>query len=297
MPLDARPDERFVKPSPATRAKASRQFALAAACLLVHLSGLYIVYRLDRPAPSLRPPEEIPVEIVVEAPPPPPPPPKPPQPAQPPPPTIDEKPATDAPRAVTAEQTERDAPDDATHAPTPAKPSDPPPAAGRIDPPEETASRQSIEDKPNAEAVAPAAPRRAEKERQASQPKPADDPRPQTLGDQFASFTPMPDYKIGGAAKQTPVSGGQAKATYLSILYGMIMGHMRTPEKARASALTGEVSFTVDGTGALIHEGLKRGSGMPAFDAAALAAVKAAAPFPVTPNGVPVGLTFTYSTQ
>ena len=109
----------------------------------------------------------------------------------------------------------------------------------------------------------------------------------------LAAFKPLPDYEFGAAARKAPVAGGAAKATYLTILFGMVMPHMKIPPGAKPIQ-GGMVSFGLDETGRLTFAGTKISSGSPELDRAAIAAIRAAAPFPAPPTGRSIGLTFTY---
>ena len=63
-------------------------------------------------------------------------------------------------------------------------------------------------------------------------------------GKQFSTFEPVPDVQFGDAAA-SPVGGGQAQTTYLTIVYGLIMKHLRMTDELRAEAeqSVGAVSF------------------------------------------------------
>ena len=120
-----------------------------------------------------------------------------------------------------------------------------------------------------------------------------------SAGAPISAAKPAPDIELGSAAATTPVSGGKAKATYLSILYGMIMSHVRLPVAGRtnSSRAGGQIVFTLDGTGALMQRQIVRGSGSLDLDSAVLAAVAEAAPFPTPPQGAPLRLRFTYGAK
>ena len=117
-------------------------------------------------------------------------------------------------------------------------------------------------------------------------------------GVQISAADSVPDIELGGAAGPSPVSGGKAKTTYLSILYGMIMSRLHLPAAGASSQKTeGVIVFTVDGTGNLVQRQIARASGSPELDSAALGAVGAAAPFPKPPQGLPMRLRFTYGAK
>ncbi|WP_395666566.1 TonB family protein [Methylocella sp.] len=327
-PLRARPEDHLVEPDAAPRLARTRFLALLALVLALH--GLILALILLRPEPEtqLAAVEEIPVEIVPEPEPEPPPsPPEPPKPPEPPPPTPEKQPkpklqddermAVDAPRFENKETVERDAPDPETkarkeaapseqNAETPAPPQKPeaPPVAAEIAPEIEEQKQKLAEDKPDAEALDKAAPapvrRPADLAKAPAQTKapPTQAKRP-SVADQLAALAPSPDYKIGSAAKPSPVGGGTARTSYLSILFGLIMPHMKIPADLRSGRMKAEgiVAFYVDERGNLTHSAVYRASGRPDLDRAAMAAVRAAAPFPPPPRGDPRAIWFHYDTQ
>ena len=317
----ANPAERPIRlRTPSSLAGTSRGAALLGA-FLIHASVLSFLAFENELAPAIAPAaREIAVEIVVE-----PPREKPddaaakPEPAptaQP----IDLEPAFDAPRAANEEKIEREAPDEATKAPnapptteapglTPAREQ----AAGTTRESELDAARNTAE--PDLAKAAEAANRTIEADREAPMERQAradanaqskklptfvGEPLPTwSAGAAIFASESMPDIELGSAAATSPVSGGKAKTTYLSILYGMIMSHVRFPAAARAnsSRAEGQIVFTVDGTGNLIQRQIVRASGSLDLDSAALEAVAEAAPFPTPPLGAPMRLRFTYGAK
>ncbi|MCC3244991.1 TonB family protein [Methylocystis sp. WRRC1] len=295
-------------------------------CLLLHAAILaFLLWEDQRNA--LLPPaiEEIPVEVITEPPPQPkeePPPPEPPQPEQkaeeqkqkpPPPPTEIEEPAFDAPKLESKEKSEQNAPEEAKEAKTkrnePEKlaPKDEKPQGLKDaqddadgDKPPEPAPEKQVEDKPDAEII-----ERAEKTPTPTEKPDTKDTKPakkgdaKSIADQVAALAPLPDFKLAAPPKQSPVGGGQAKTTYLTILYGLIMPHMQIPARVRASQISsrGVVAFYIDEMGNLTHQAVYKSSGMPDLDAAALSAVRRAAPFPPPPRGLPHSMLFTYATK
>ncbi len=317
----ANPAERPMRsPAPSSLAGTSGRAALLGA-FLIHASILSFLAFENELAPAIAPAApEIAVDIVVE-----PPPKKPddaaakPEPAPTAPP-IDLEPAFDAPRAANEEKIEREAPDEATKAPE-APPTTEAPglvpaaaeAAGTTREGELGAARNSA--KPDLDKAAEAAnsaiaaDRETPAERQAradanAQPEKlptfVGEPLPRwSAGAQFSTAESVPDIELGSAAGASPVSGGKAKSTYLTILYGMIMSHMHLPAAARAnsSPVEGAIVFTVDGAGDLVQRKIARASGSLDLDSAALAAVAEAAPFPTPPQGAPLRLRFTYGAK
>jgi TonB family protein len=296
----------------------ARWGALAGAFLLhaVILSLLILDYHWEPPLAAAQ--QEIPVEIIVEKPQPKAPDPPAPSPSpQPDPATnpLDLEPAHDAPRAANDEKVERDASDKPTKAPTQDQPtkdlgndsadkpaaaptpqSQPATAAKPAEPTPDKAADASTGAVPaNSQSPdAPAAQAQAQPEKVASligQPLPN-----WSNGGRFSTFDAVPDIQLGAAAEQTIISGGKAKKTYLTVLYGKIMAHVRNAalDPDNATKHSGEVVFIVDGSGGLLQREISRSSGSSQLDAVALAAVAAAAPFPAPPQGLPVKLRFTY---
>ncbi len=296
-------------------------------CLLLHFSLLAFLLWSDWQAAKNAPPlvEEIPVEVISEPPPPPPPPP--PEPAKPepeqqqkpppppPPPRIEEDPAFDAPKAAseTDSKTEAEKPEEQKKAPREDKPTDK--VAPKDDKPQglkdakddsgdakpaEAAVEKKTDDKPDAEIIerAQETPKQPDKPN-APEAQKAKKGEAMSIADQIAAMTPLPDFKLRAPPKKSPVGGGQAKTTYLTILYGLIMPHMRIPPSARGVGGTekGVIAFYIDEAGNLTHQAVYRSSGLPELDAAALSAVRRAAPFPPPPAGLPHSMLFSYATK
>lgn len=301
-----------------------RFLAFLALCLLLHVVILAILLREDALTVFRAPQsEEIPVEVIVEPPPAPeaqPPAPEPPKPEEqpkeqppqkPPTPTIDEKPAIDAPRAESKEKSDRDAPEKELKAPRVAPP--PKEIAPKDDKPQaredgrdnalgvERAPEKQADDKPDAEIVERAEPlAKPEQKPEPEDQKPAAKKgQAKSIADQIAALAPLPDFEFGAPPKPSPVGGGHAKTTYLTILYGLIMPHMHIPPRVRSNQFVakGVVAFYIDEMGNLTHQAVYRSSGAPDLDAAALAAVRRASPFPPPPRGLPHAMLFTYATK
>jgi periplasmic protein TonB len=304
-----------------------RFLAFILLCLLLHLGILGFLLWEDNKTEFV-PPEENAVEVITEPPPPPPPPqeekkeePPPPEekkqeqkpPPPPPPPPEMEKPATDAPELQSKEKSELDSPEDQKEAKTPRNekpteklvPKDEKPEGlkdakdddtGQDKP--EPAPMKAIDDKPDAEVI-----ERAEKTpKEEPDAKAAKAPKMgtgMTIAEQIAAMAPLPDFKFAAPPKTSPVGGGHAKTTYLTILYGLIMPHMRIPPRVRDIPMSskGVVAFYIDEMGNLTHQAIYKTSGLPDLDAAALAAVRAAAPFPAPPRGLPHAMLFSYATK
>ena len=254
--------------------------------------------------------DETPVEILTEPPPAAQPvaPPEEKQPTPPPPRTLEDTIATDAPRAANDEKTERDHARDKTAAPVVGKPSEvaasapktaPQPsfdeARAAIDP----ASEDPAENKPDAEIVRPLETKQDKRQPEkstASQKPQTETAKPSTIGEQIAALEPLPDVQFGSAARKTPISGGNAKTTYLSIMYGIIMSHMHLPPGVAGGLMTPQVvvNFMLDSSGRVIRRELGKSSGIATLDMAALNAIAAGSPYAPPPFGMPLGVTFTY---
>lgn len=232
-------------------------------------------------------------------------PPDPPAKPEPSPPTkpLDEQPAFDAPRLANNAKQETESPDEPAKsppAPEEAKPPSPKPE------PSKTPDAAKA-DAPQKEQAAPLA-SDAEASPEGETPPPQKQPREEHAeaeapkdaasdAARFPTFESVPDIDFGALAKPAPIAGGKAKATYLSIIYGMIMARIHFPQNATrpaGSKLEGTIVFSVDAMGGLIQRSIVRPSGSHALDRAAYEAVGRAAPFPRPPNGSPIGLRFTY---
>ncbi|MGB6708760.1 MAG: TonB C-terminal domain-containing protein [Methylocella sp.] len=331
----ADPSQRLTAPA---ERQARRPFALIlAACLAAHALILSILLFEDFSiASEPTRAEEIPVEIVAELPPelkaapiakllPPPP-------DLVNPPVVKEKPppekvrlddvevAHDAPVAGNNDQTHKGEPDKETKAPRVAPP--PKLAASRPAqekpahekaaapsqekpvPPSPPAEPQKLaDDTPDAEPLDKAQPEPPAKPQKTRAPQESKSPPAQgkkvTVAQQLAALSPAPNYSIGAAAKSAPVSGGTEKASYESLLMGLITRQLHLPPEVRAQHLiaVGQIGLFVDELGHLTHQAFYRKSGQPALDTAWMAAVRRAAPFPAPPRGLPHGFILQYSNQ
>ncbi|MGA7384556.1 MAG: TonB C-terminal domain-containing protein [Methylocella sp.] len=316
---------------PAERQPRAPSALILAACLAAHALILAIIvfedFSITR-EPTLA--EEIPVEIVAELPPE--------QIAPPPlpdliiPPVVKEKPppdksqlddvqvAHDAPVSGNNDQTHKGEPDKETQAPRVA----PPPKLAAPQPPQEKPEQEKAatpsnektanpsppaepqklaDDAPDAEALdraQPEAPAKLQKKQapQVSKSPPAQGKKA-TVAQQLAALSPAPNYSIGAAAKAAPVSGGTEKASYESLLMGLITRQLHLPPELRAQHLiaVGQIGLFVDELGHLTHQAFYQKSGEPALDTAWMAAVRRAAPFPAPPRGLPHGFILQYSNQ
>jgi TonB family protein len=299
----ANPAERLAPPQTlAPAARAGRYLApfSVGAVYAILLSLLFFENRLDPPvAPQAI---TMPIEIVTEPPP---------QEA------VDnsqpdssadlEKPATDAPRTTNSDKSEVKPPDDPAKAPPSAtKPSEADHKEGQAagspqqgEPQSEDGAPPPAPDKP-AEVTRPAAEVDREKAEQQQAQANAQTQTEKSGDSALNSFTmvePTPEFDFGSLFRQSPVGGGAADTTYLSILYGTIVPHMHAPVSAHGNwpRLEGMLVFSVDRKGNLVQRRIARRSGSPDLDAAALQALVEASPFPPPPKGAPLRFTFTYA--
>jgi periplasmic protein TonB len=266
---------------------------------------------------------ETPVEVIVEPPPPAPSPEPPPEESQPQPKPEEQKPelknsyyeepATDAPRAPNQETVERPAQDKETKAqrkaapsaqtaqkPSPEKqPSPAPDAAKQAS--DKSAVLKQAEEKPEAETVEQADldQKRPPEKQSLAETQAETRAGAKSLAEELTAPDPAPQYMFSGAAKASPVSGGKANTTYLSILWGLIMPGMRVPDRITTNHLHGYgiVVFTLDIKGNLTRIAIHKSSGLPDLDAAAVEGVRRAAPFPPPPRGLIAPINFNYSSN
>ena len=338
-PVDAAfkadPSHRLIVPQ--ERRARTQSALILAACLAAHALMLAVLlfedFSIARESTRA---EEIPVEIVAELPPDqktePIAKPLPPPPDLVTPPVVKEKPppekaqlddvevAHDAPVSGNAVQTHKGELDKETKAPRVA----PPPKIAATQPAQEkpeqekaaTSSNEKAakpsppaepqklaDDTPDAEALDKAQPEPPAKPQEKQAPQDSKSPPAQgkkmTVAQQLAALSPAPNYSIGAAAKSAPISGGTEKASYESLLMGLISRALHLPTSVRASHLihVGRIFLAVDELGNLTHQALLRASGDPDLDAACLAAVRRAAPFPPPPRGLLHEFTWQYSNQ
>jgi protein TonB len=308
--------ERLVEAGKRAASRRSAVFFALLVAAAIHTGVLFPLFFEYSAAPQPTT-QEIPVEILAEPPPKPKPPPPPEQP-QPParPRSLDEEPATDAPRQATKEKIDRRAPDETSkavnppeHAEQPKSP-EPPKDAGQAQPAAPKAAEKQpepIPDKPDAEIIRQAAIESAPANQPASEeakaPSPRtpsflDEPSPWSSRQSFTAPEALEDVEAVSAAERTPISG-KAKSTYLSRIYATVMSHMHMPPGILANAykIEGVIVFGVDGAGNLTRRSVTRSSGSQELDAAALAAVEQSSPFPAPPGGAPIGMTFTYGAK
>jgi TonB family protein len=306
----AEPVERLMGPEAPTRAErrglALALIAAAALHLLIPLS-FFLYYRFW-PAKMPTAVQEIPVEVVVEQPPPKPKPPEN-QPKPPPQPDV-EKPAYDAPAAPTEEKVNRESPDKTTQAkaapeaPPPPNPGAPPKAESQAPAPEpadqpkaQTAPpAHDLTPSPEGELPADANPKSEDNPTQAAAPAAPAAPAKAPVGEPIPTIEDLPQYKFARAVAQSPVAGGSAESRYLTIVYGMIKAHLHESPALRLDLANkhGLVDFFVDEGGNLVNRKLVSSSGSPNFDMAVMTAIAEAAPYPAPPHWQPIYLSYNF---
>ena len=298
--------ERLLEPQAASPPSGPSRYLAPVVVCLVYVTLLSLLVLENALEPVVTPTaQEIPVEIVVEPPPPEPDSPAPKPEPQPPAQSIDEETAYDAPRAASKEKAETEAVDEASKAPPaplPVKPPGPDPDPGQVAGPLRTGepdkenSAEPVLDKPAAQTTSPAELNHEKPEQKEANAAAAPEKDATAGGDRIPSFESVPEVDFGAASAATPIAGGNARATYLSILYGMIMAHMHSPGGVRSSTARAEgmIFFSVDGAGRVVQRRIARASGSHELDLVALNAIGKAGPFPRPPGGIPIGLKFSY---
>ncbi|WP_150286932.1 energy transducer TonB [Rhabdaerophilum calidifontis] len=167
----------------------------------------------------------------------------------------------------------------------------PPPAPPRVEPKTEPAPRPAA--RPQRESrIAPRETRAAPRETRAA-PRAADEARGrQGAGQQAVTRQASAAGGSGGAA----ASAGTAEiASYRSRLVAHLSRYKTYPEAARDRGIGGRnvVTITLRRDGRVANAALAGGSGQSLLDAATLAAVRRAEPFPAVPEGAPAPFTVT----
>ncbi|HYP58257.1 MAG TPA: TonB family protein [Beijerinckia sp.] len=314
--------ERLLPPEESGRSAAKLRFAaLLGICFLVHAMSLAtLLYEFSTNPDESPAAPEIPVEVIVE-----PPPqempeapreiPKPPKDKLAPPKVTPLKQmkiepdnaivAYDAPRTANDSPSHKETRETQTQAPTKAAPvseAAPQPAqdkTAKLAPEaslkiEEQAPQKEPDDKPDAEALDKASPKKEQKQQEKRDATRTKAQLPQdtqaAAAKQLSAMATVPNFSFAPAAKPAPIGGGTERASYLAVLYGLIVKQQHDPQKgARHVDASVMIGFFLDETGNLTHQALYRTSGQPDLDAAALAAVRRAAPFPPPPRGDPRG--------
>jgi protein TonB len=274
--------------------------AALAIILFVHAALIaFILYRDGWERFEIQPEQEIPVEVVAEIPPDPPKPP--PQQAEQPPEENYDKPAYSAPRAVTeiaenqagAQQKTEAAeaqPTAQEGAPVPANNSAPAPQVAT------SALRGTAEEKMADEKAEPfeaASPSPDTMPGQANASARAENTGTADLMRQLSSAQPaLSSFSFAATTRLAPLTGGTEDNRFMSNVFAKILSKKRYPKSAAARHASGTVmvSFIIDAEGGLVYQTVSHSSGESDLDAEAIAAVKAAAPYPAPPPGAPRSL-------
>jgi protein TonB len=298
-------------PTPAERRGLAVALIAAAVLHLLIPLALFLYYAIWPPAiPTAV--QEIPIEVVVEQPPPP----KPKQAEdkpKPPPKPFEEKPAFDAPAPETKEKVNRESPDKTTKAPAAQTPPPPTPGAppkSETQPPEPVpepapTDEQKAQNVPAAqdlttatEGELPTNPSPKPKDETAeSAARAAPQLRPKApVGEPLPTIEDLPQYKFAREVEHSPIAGGNAESRYLTIVYGMIKAHLHEGPELHVDTANkrGMVDFYVDEGGNLVGHKLVSSSGSPNLDIAVMNAIAAAAPYPAPPNWRPLYLTYNF---
>lgn len=277
--------------------------AALAGILGVHAALIaFILYRDGFDRFEIQPEQEIPVEVVAELPPDPPkPPPQPeqPQPEQKPEENYD-KPAYSAPRAPnetadtqTGAQQKTEAPQAQSKpqegAPVPANSAAPAPVVTASAMP--GAAEEKIADD-KAEPLQPASPMPDANAGAAAPAALAQDTSGADLLRQLSAQPTLSSFSFAARTTLAPLTGGSEDNRFMSNVFAKILSKKGYPKSAAARHASGTVmvSFIIDGEGGLVYQTISHSSGEPDLDAEALAAVKAAAPYPPPPPGAPRSL-------
>jgi TonB family protein len=306
--LRANADERLIEPSTPAQRGLQRYLGPLAGIILYALLITFLVID-SQWEPFVTPPEQvIPVEILTEPPPEPQQTPPPPQPqADPAPKSLDEDPAYDAPKVGKSEKDEdngdkaaQKSPEVAEHKPNPDPPQDKPATPTQGDPNSTTPAAGPLAEKSD-EAIEPSGMDPSKSEPPQGQPdvEPTTEPPAPKKTAALPYFASVPDVDFEGMARAAELAHGNAKRTYLTTIYGMIMPHLKVPSGSRAGlgSIEGVIVFTVDGSGNLIDSKIVRSSGSRELDKSALDAIAKASPFPSPPTGQMVGMRFSYGAR
>jgi protein TonB len=301
-PLVADERLRLLPRAAAARSISRPELAAALAIILfVHAALIaFVLYRDGWDRFEIQPEQEIPVEVVAEVPPDPPKPPPQPQPEQ----KAEEnydKPAYSAPRAATEVAAEQTGVQDKTEAPqaqSKAQEGAPTPANNSAPAPQVTTSamRGTAEEKiadDKAEPFEAASPSPDPMPGQATASARAENTGTADLMRQLSSAQPtLSSFSFAASTRLAPLTGGTEDNRFMSNVFAKILSKKRYPKSAAARHASGTVmvSFIIDGEGGLIYQTVSHSSGEPDLDAEAIAAVKAAAPYPAPPPGAPRSL-------
>jgi protein TonB len=109
---------------------------------------------------------------------------------------------------------------------------------------------------------------------------------------QLSAQPTLSSFSFAARTTLAPLTGGNDDNRFMSNVFAKILSKKRYPKSAAARHASGTVmvSFIIDGEGGLVYQTISHSSGEPDLDAEAIAAVKAAAPYPPPPPGAPRSL-------
>ncbi|MBV9065126.1 MAG: TonB family protein, partial [Methylobacteriaceae bacterium] len=109
---------------------------------------------------------------------------------------------------------------------------------------------------------------------------------------QLSAQPTLSSFSFAARTTLAPLTGGSEDNRFMSNVFAKILSKKGYPKSAAARHASGTVmvSFIIDGEGGLVYQTISHSSGEPDLDAEALAAVKAAAPYPPPPPGAPRSL-------
>jgi protein TonB len=273
----------------------SARVAVVAAILFVHAALIAVIlYRDSSKRFDVQPEQEIPVEVVAEVP-------QPPAPQPEPKPQEDyDKPAYSAPRAPSAVATDQSGAQDKTEAPqAQSKAQDGAPApANEADPapqPVTSALRGTADEKiadNKAEPFEAASPLPDKSPGQAMATAKSQNTAETDVLRQLSAQPAFSNFSFAASTRLAPLTGGTEDNRFMANVFAKILSKKRYPQSAAARRASGTVmvSFIIDGEGRLVYQTISHSSGEPDIDAEAIAAVKAAAPYPPPPPGAPRSL-------
>ncbi len=269
--------------------------------LVVHAALIaFVIYRDNFAGFEVRPDQEIPVEVVAEAPPDPPKPPPEPerQQAEQKPEENYDKPAYSAPRAANETAADDKGVQKETRAPevqskaqegAPVAANDAAPAPQIVASALRGTAQESVADD-HAEPLDAASPMPDANPGQASAAAVAQEMGSADLMRQLSAQQPvLSSFSFGARTMLAPLTGGTEDNRFMSNVFAKILSKKRYPKSAAARHASGTVmvSFIIDGEGGLVYQTIAHSSGEPDLDAEAMNAVKAAAPYPAPPPGAP----------
>jgi TonB family protein len=304
--LRANAEERLIEPQAPAPRSLERYLAPIGGLVVYGLLIALLIIDGQWETPPTPVAQEIPVEILTEPPPEAQKPPEPKRDADPAPKSLDEDPAYDAPKVGKSEKNEDSGDKDAEKSPkvdehpNPDPPQEKPATPAQGDPKSTTPAAGPLAEKAD-EAIEPSGTDPAKSETPQGQPDadPSTEPSAPKKTSSLPFFASVPDVDFEGMARAAALAKGNAKRTYLTTVYAMVMPHLRFPSGAWApsGSAEGVIVFTVDGAGALIDSKVAHSSGSRELDKSALDAIAKAAPFPSSPTGQPVGMRFTYGAK